>query len=378
MNTLSFDFTRGYKRGERRDSDPIAYQWDTGNQLVAQIPETSDSIELQYWQRGMAKAVAYEPGSVSTANNITTITGNIPNNLFEKNGQISVYIISTTEEHGVTTYEGIINVRYRAMPDDYVDDDPDNEAVHILAAARAAAEEAEDSAEAAEAAAEAAAAGTGMAPAFSTSVGYAAGAHVLYNGVVYRFDTAHAAGAWTGTDATAVTLGDEITGLLYDSSLKYIWTGSCSTMAQTAAKTVTLDKPDYFALTNRKTQVLVRFMFGNSQNNPTLNVNGTGALPIYYINASGQTVPLNDAPFRALGGVILFTYESLNGVDYCWMMDSVAAVTVAQISSSIGTLSELNTTAKTNIVAAINELDSEADALGLSVVDGKLSITYLE
>ena len=147
MNTLTFDFLRGYQRGDKRESDPIAYQWDTGNELAAQIPETSDSIELQYWQRGMSQAVAYEPGSTSTADNITTVTGNIPNSLFEQAGPISVYIISTTAEHGVTTYEGVINVQHRAQPDDYVDDDPDNEAVHILAAATEAAETAEAAAE---------------------------------------------------------------------------------------------------------------------------------------------------------------------------------------------------------------------------------------
>lgn len=54
---------------------------------------------------------------------------------------------------------------------------------------------------------------TGLAPAFSTSKAYAAGDYVLYNGTLYRFTAAHAAGAWTGSDATAVTLGPDVTDL---------------------------------------------------------------------------------------------------------------------------------------------------------------------
>lgn len=41
----------------------------------------------------------------------------------------------------------------------------------------------------------------GIAPTFSTSTTYPAGAYVYYNGTLYRFTSAHAAGSWTGTDA---------------------------------------------------------------------------------------------------------------------------------------------------------------------------------
>lgn len=40
-----------------------------------------------------------------------------------------------------------------------------------------------------------------LAPAFSTSTAYNEGDVVTYNGALYIFDTAHAAGAWTGADA---------------------------------------------------------------------------------------------------------------------------------------------------------------------------------
>lgn len=45
-----------------------------------------------------------------------------------------------------------------------------------------------------------------LAPAFSTSTSYNEGAVVTYNGALYIFDSAHAAGAWTGADAHEVTI----------------------------------------------------------------------------------------------------------------------------------------------------------------------------
>lgn len=45
-----------------------------------------------------------------------------------------------------------------------------------------------------------------LAPAFSTSTAYNEGAVVTYNGALYIFDSAHAAGAWTGADAHEVTI----------------------------------------------------------------------------------------------------------------------------------------------------------------------------
>lgn len=47
---------------------------------------------------------------------------------------------------------------------------------------------------------------------FDESTSYTAGSYVLKNGVLYRFTSDHAAGAWTGTDAETVTVGGEING----------------------------------------------------------------------------------------------------------------------------------------------------------------------
>lgn len=51
---------------------------------------------------------------------------------------------------------------------------------------------------------------------FSASKAYAAGDFVIYNNNLYVFTAAHAAGAWTGSDATQTTAGGEISQLKED------------------------------------------------------------------------------------------------------------------------------------------------------------------
>ena len=45
---------------------------------------------------------------------------------------------------------------------------------------------------------------------FSASVTYAKGKHVYYQGNLYRFTAAHAAGAWSGSDVEAIEIGEEV------------------------------------------------------------------------------------------------------------------------------------------------------------------------
>ena len=49
-----------------------------------------------------------------------------------------------------------------------------------------------------------------VAPTFSTSDAYAAGAYVWYDGELYKFTTAHAAGSWNSAEVTAVALANEV------------------------------------------------------------------------------------------------------------------------------------------------------------------------
>lgn len=51
---------------------------------------------------------------------------------------------------------------------------------------------------------------------FSASKAYAAGDYVYYNRKLYRFTAAHAAGAWTGSDASEATVSGELSALKAD------------------------------------------------------------------------------------------------------------------------------------------------------------------
>lgn len=156
MANLTFDFLHNYVTGERRASDPAdAYQYDEGHVLEAVVPVAVASCEIQYWIRGMEKADAYTPTSITqNTDNTYTILGNIPNSYFETYGDLRVYIVVTDGDASITTYEGYIHIKERQMPEDYVDDDPDNEAVRVITEAQAAAttatEKAGEAAESAE------------------------------------------------------------------------------------------------------------------------------------------------------------------------------------------------------------------------------------
>lgn len=55
-----------------------------------------------------------------------------------------------------------------------------------------------------------------VAQVFDATKAYSAGDMVLYQGTLYTFTAAHAAGAWVGSDAQAVILADEVTALKDD------------------------------------------------------------------------------------------------------------------------------------------------------------------
>ena len=143
MNYLTIDFLHNYTRGDRRESDPIAYQWDLGNVLVAQIPATSDTIMIRYWQNGQGESATYTPNSVVTSDGVTTVSANIPNLYFEKHNEIRVYVTAISSNQEVTTYEGRIQIQYMPKPDDYVDDHPEGGAIPYIEQAKAYAEESE-------------------------------------------------------------------------------------------------------------------------------------------------------------------------------------------------------------------------------------------
>ena len=141
MANIVLDFLHNYQTGERRETEPAnAYQYDEGHVLEAVLPEVITACEIHYWIRGMEEADAYTPTSITpNSDGSCTVLGNIPNKYFETNGELRIYIVVKDGTASITTYEGKLHICQRSMPDDYVDDDPENEAVRVITEARAAA-----------------------------------------------------------------------------------------------------------------------------------------------------------------------------------------------------------------------------------------------
>lgn len=88
--------------------------------------------------------------------------------------------------------------------------------------------------------------------------------------------------------------------------------GECSTLASTAEKAVTLANFDTLMT---GVAIAVKFLYSNTADNPTLNVNGTGAKSIY---KSGVLTPgKTEASSWAANAVVTFIYDGES-----WMMES--------------------------------------------------------
>lgn len=109
----------------------------------------------------------------------------------------------------------------------------------------------------------------------------------------------------SGNAGTASKWDNErnIDGLIIDGSSNRSSYGTCSTAAATAAKTVSCIG---FGLV-MGAEITIRFTVTNTAANPTLNVNGTGAKPIYYRGAAIY------AGYLAVNRTYIFRY---NGMQY--------------------------------------------------------------
>ena len=110
--------------------------------------------------------------------------------------------------------------------------------------------------------------------------------------------------------------------------------GTCSTAAATAAKAVTVDAPIAATGLFAGLTVCVKFSNGNSADNPTLNVNSTGAKNIMSYGA-------NPATSWQEGQVIAFVYDGTNwmiaGFDAYTKQQTLSAATAAAIGTATGT-----------------------------------------
>lgn len=217
MSTITFDFRHYYRKGERRESDQIAYQWDLGHVAEIYVPVNA-TYEIHYCFADFTETDDYAVESTTAAEDGGyKLTAHIPNKYFERSGELKVYVIGSDDNHVLTTYEGYISIRGRIKPDDYTDDDPENEATRILAEAREARDAAIEAAEQAEAAASQSAAQASIAEVYDATKTYAIGDYCLHDGQLYECTTEITTPeAWTAAHWTATTAGTELNDIKDD------------------------------------------------------------------------------------------------------------------------------------------------------------------
>lgn len=105
----------------------------------------------------------------------------------------------------------------------------------------------------------------------------------------------------------------------------HIYYGVCSTAADTVAKTVTVDN---FTLTTGA-MVIVKFTNDNSVASPTLNVNETGAKPIYRYGTTTANTGTTTTGWRA-GAVQIFVYDGTGWIRDFWENTTYSNVALGQ------------------------------------------------
>jgi hypothetical protein len=112
--------------------------------------------------------------------------------------------------------------------------------------------------------------------------------------------------------------------------------GTCSTAAATAAKVVNIiDNPNWKLKTS--SIIVVNSTNTNTAQNPTLNVNGTGAKPIWYNGAAVSTSNLNTAS-RA-GVPILYMYSGDYYIFLGWAVDTNSTYSNSGLGNGYATCS---------------------------------------
>ena len=149
--------------------------------------------------------------------------------------------------------------------------------------------------------------------------------------------------------------------------------GVCNTDSGTAAKTVSLYTGSSTTMDGTWTAadlfhgltVKVRFVSANSVSNPTLNVNGTGAKPIYRYGTTTATSAVINS--WTAGEIITFTYDTLLNSSGCWVIDHGYRLGNDNTFDRILLNSNAIKAASTAIVAA-NIIVADSDGLYKSII----------
>lgn len=144
--------------------------------------------------------------------------------------------------------------------------------------------------------------------------------------------------------------------------------GVCSTAAATAAKTVTVGST--FSLVTGA-QVIVKFSEANSAASPTLNVNSTGAKPIYRYGTTAASTGTSTTGWRA-GAIQMFTYDGTGWVRDFWenttyYNTAVTCTTAAGTAAKVGSTTEYTLANNRYFICMISNSNSYEGAITLNI-----------
>lgn len=144
------------------------------------------------------------------------------------------------------------------------------------------------------------------------------------NGTTVKTFTANASSNVTAN----ITVPTKVSELTSDAGGN-IFIGSCDTAAATAAKAITVSSDQNFAL-KKGAVISVKVTNTNTANNPTFNVNSTGAKSVVYNTAVITTSNLNRAGYASR--YCNYIYDGTNWVFFGWSLDSDTTYSAMSVS----------------------------------------------
>ena len=177
--------------------------------------------------------------------------------------------------------------------------------------------------------------------------------------------------------ATKLSTARTINGINFDGSANINNYGYCETAAATAAKTVTVGGT--FTLATGAF-VIVKFKYANTASSPTLNVNGTGAKPIYQYGTTKVSTSSTTTGWTA-GAVQLLVYDGSGWIRDFWSnttysKDAVQCTTAADTAAKEGSTSyyDLN---NDYFVVMLTYANTAASAITLDINDKGAKPIYI-
>lgn len=177
--------------------------------------------------------------------------------------------------------------------------------------------------------------------------------------------------------ATKLNTARTINGIDFDGSANINNYGYCETAAATAAKTVTVGGT--FTLATGAF-VIIKFKYANSASSPTLNVNGTGAKPIYQYGTTKISTSSTSTGWAA-GAVQLLVYDGFGWIRDFWSNTTYSKDAV-QCTTAAGTAAKKGSTSYYSLdndyfVVMLGYANTAASAITLDINDKGAKPIYI-